>query len=136
MTMSDINSIALSGLQAASRRLEVSARNVVNAESVGTPRTTTDARVPTPVYEPERVVQTSRTGGGVDTRTEPVQPVSHQQFRPDHPAAGSDGVVEVPNVSLEREAVEQISASVAYQASAKVLQTADGLIKSLLDVKT
>jgi flagellar basal-body rod protein FlgC len=134
--MSDISNVALSGLQAASRRLEVSARNVVNADSVGTPKATTDARVPTPAYQPERVVQTSVSGGGVETRTQPVQPATRTQYRPDHPAAGSDGLVDAPNVDLAVEVVEQISARTAYEASAKVIQTADGLLKSLLDLKT
>jgi flagellar hook protein FlgE len=38
----------------------------------------------------------------------------------------------VPNVSLEREAVEQISAARAYKASAKLISTVDDMTKTLL----
>ncbi len=134
--MREVLGIGVSGLQAASRRIEVSARNIVNADSVGTPADTTDARQPTAAYRPERVVQTSVAGGGVDARTVALDPATHREFRPDHPAAGGSGLVDAPNVDLAREVVEQISARVAYEASAKLVQTADGLLKTVLDLRS
>ena len=134
--MREVLGIAVSGLQAASRRIEVSARNIVNADSVGTPPATTDARERTAAYRPQQVVQTSVAGGGVETRTVTLDPATHREFRPDHPAAGSDGLVDAPNVDPVREAVEQITARAAYEASAKVLQTADGLLKTVLDLRS
>lgn len=134
--MREVLAAATSGLQAASRRIEVSARNVVNADSVGTPASTTDARQPTEAYKPQRVVQTPVAGGGVETQTVTADPPTRTEFRPDHPAAGSDGQVEVPNVDRVREAVEQIAARAAYEASAKVVQTADGLLKTILDIRS
>lgn len=134
--MREVLGVAVSGLQAASRRLEVSARNVVNADSVGTPDKTTDAPQPTAAYQPQRVVQTSVAGGGVEARAVNQDPATHLESRPDHPAAGSDGLVEVPNVDLVREVVEQITARAAYEASAKLVQTADGLLSTVLDLRS
>lgn len=62
-------SIALSGLQAAQTRLQVSAHNVANSQTVG--------------FQPLQVEQSTQTGGGVGT----------QVSRSSQPSAGLEGDV-------------------------------------------
>ncbi len=127
--------IAVSGLNAAARRVDISARNVVNTRSVGTPPATADARAASAAYEPFRVADTSIAPGGVEARVEPLVPASHLSYEPDQPAAGGDGLVEAPNVDLAAETAQQIVARTSFAANLKTVQTADGMLKTLLDLK-
>lgn len=133
--MNSTLTIGLSGLQAATTRLSVSADNVVNAGS----------RAVEPVQRSEpgrtvnrdagfqamRVYQEALTQGGVLARPVPVRPAAVAGYSL---APAEAGVALRPNVSLEQEAVEQISARLAYEASARVIETADEMADTLLDI--
>jgi flagellar basal body rod protein FlgC len=78
--MSSISTIALSGMNAAARRLEVSASNVANVASTGAlPNAdgTVPAGEPT-AYAPLEVVQTANADGGTQTS---VTTVRHRRRR-------------------------------------------------------
>ncbi len=110
----------LSSLFAQARSLAVSAANVANLRSVD--------------YQPQRVVQTSGPEGGVRAVTVPITPPSVQVYDPNNPAADQDGLVALPNVSLEEEFVVQMQAKAAYKANLAVLETQDEVLGELLDV--
>lgn len=116
--------IAVSGLQAAEKRLAVSANNVANA---ATSRPSPSDRAG---FTPERVVQTPVQGGGVRTQTQPVDPSSFVGFDSTSPT----GLSEFPNVDLAAEGVEQIIAKVSYEASAALIRTQQELDETLLDL--
>jgi flagellar basal-body rod protein FlgC len=111
--MTSVLSIATSGMAAAQKRLEVSARNVANVS--------TDLPVVAPpdvaaAFAALRMDQVEVSGGG----TAPV-------------------VTQAPpgtQVDLANEAVQQLVARYTFAANAKVAKLAGEMQKSLLDIKT
>ncbi|TQV71233.1 flagellar basal body rod protein FlgC [Denitrobaculum tricleocarpae] len=124
---------SVSGLQAQSKRLAVSANNVANVSTAGTPGVTEGENA---VYKPQEVIQTTTAGGGVRAETRPVQPASVSAYAPQNPLANDEGVVDLPNVSLEAEFTDQLLAKRAYQANASVIKTQDEMLSSLMDIKS
>lgn len=131
--MADTFSIAVSGLNAASRALAVSASNIVNARSGGA--VTADGYQG---YQPQAVTQSSVagagvtgarfTGGGVVTGARPVVPAFM-------PAPGEDGTAYgLPNSSLSADLVQMRMAQAAYKASVALIRTQDDLQKTTLSV--
>jgi len=113
--MPSISSIALSGLQVASLRLDASASNVANALTEG--------------YAPVRVDQREAPGGGVEgSASRATDPAA--EARAD--AALSGALVD--RVDLATEITGQLSAARAYEASLATLRAADENERSLLDV--
>lgn len=110
----DITSIALSGLNAAEKRLANSANNIANAS--------------TPNFKATDAVQESVDGGGVRVDIVERDPATVT-------VPTEDGTQELPNVSLEQEVVTGLTATYDYQANAKLLKTQKELDKSLLDIQ-
>ena len=130
--MSSVFDIAVSGLRAQSRRLAVSANNVANASSLGVHP---DPNLAEPKgFVPQRTVFSSHALGGVTASTAPIAPVSFLSLQPDHPDSDPDGLMPLPNVSLEQEAVEQIQALRLFQANIATIQTQDRMLGALLDI--
>ncbi len=136
---------ALSGLMAETRRFAVSAYNVANLRSAGAdpaasaaagrPASTTGAAP----YIPLRTLATTvaaEGGGGVRTLAVPVTPPSVALFNPAYPAADGQGLVHLPNVSLEEELVTQMIAVRSFQANLAVLEAQDEMTGALLDLET
>ena len=134
--MSSISAIALSGLNAASLRLQVSASNVANAGSTGAlPNANGTVPAGSPqAYAPLEVVQSASVGGGVQTSVTTVTPSTTALFDPQASFANQDGLVAAPNVDLASEFVGQLLASYSYAANATVLKTDDRMTQSLLDI--
>ena len=125
-----INS-ALSGLAAASKRLQVSANNIANMHST---RTVVDGNEVVSPYIAQQVQQISQAGGGVTTRVQDVNPRSTPIFNPEDPDADANGFVAYPNVSLENEIVNQKIASYDYKANLKTIKVQQEMEQSLLDI--
>jgi flagellar basal-body rod protein FlgC len=130
-----ILSIATSGLQAASRRLEVSASNIANASDTGPLPDAPNAASFPPVYQAQRVDQVDVAGGGTVANVSTVSPPYVTQFDPTAPFADKNGLVAAPNVDLTNEAVQQVTASIDFAANAKVIQVYLEMMKRLLDIK-
>ena len=134
--MSSISAIALSGLNAASRRLQVSASNVANSQTTGAlPNAdgTVPAGAPT-AYTPLALVQTASAGGGVQTSITTVTPSTTAVFDPQASFANQDGLVAAPNVDLSQELVGQMIASYSFTANATVMRASDRMTRTLLNV--
>ena len=144
--MGSVFDIAVSGLKAQSRRLAVSADNVANLSSLGVHP---DPQLAKPEgFAPQRTVFSSQFlaqaqaqaqgggggGSGVTASTAPISPASFLSYQPDHPDADPDGMVPLPNVSLEQEVVEQIQALRLFQANVKTIQVQDRMLGALLDI--
>ena len=131
--MSNITTITLSGMNAATRRLGVSASNVANAMSTGA-LSNADGMVPPgepTTYEPLEVVQTASAGGGTQTTVTTTTPSTTTAYDPQAPFANQNGLVAAPNVDLSQEMVDQMIASYSFAANATVM-TADGRMTSTL----
>jgi flagellar basal-body rod protein FlgC len=133
--MSSISTIAVSGMIAATRRLEVSASNVANIESTGAlPLASGTVLAGAPqAYAPLRLIQTESAGGGTQTRVSTVTPSSIAISDPQAPFANQDGQVAAPNVDISQEMVEQMLASYSFAANAAVMKADDGMTKTLID---
>jgi flagellar basal-body rod protein FlgC len=132
--MDPIFSIALSGLNAATLRLQVSASNVANADSAGALPDPATGNPGTPApFQPLQVTQQPLLSGGTSAATVPLTPAFTPSFSPDSPFANSEGLVAAPNVDLVSERLDQLAAANAYRANLRVLQVADELDKETID---
>ncbi len=121
MSLLNIFDISGSALMAQSQRLNVSASNMANAESVAGPHGE--------AYRAKQVVfqmvasPGSETGGVRVARVIEDPSPGRQVYQPNHPWADEKGYVEMPNVDVVGEMVNTISASRSYQANVEVLNT-------------
>jgi flagellar basal-body rod protein FlgC len=129
----DILNTALSGMNAAATRVSVGANNIANAQST---TTTQNGQTVNQPYVAQQVQQTAQNTGGVSTSLRDVSPPSVPVFAPDNPAAGEDGIVQMPNVDLNMEVANQLLASNTYKANANVIKRADEMYQSLLDIQS
>jgi flagellar basal-body rod protein FlgC len=132
--MSSVSSIALSGLSAASLRLQVSAGNVANALSSGPlPGSAASGSYPA-AYTPQRVDQVALANGGTSARVSSVSPAFVPTYDPSAPYADSHGLVAQPNVDLASEIVQQLTAQISFAANAQLVKADHKMTASLLDV--
>jgi flagellar basal body rod protein FlgC len=129
--MSVINT-ALSGLEAAQTRLNVSANNTANQLSTyGEDATGAPVNAP---YQPQQVQNQSLQNGGVQPVTLLSDPASIQLYDPSSSVADANGLVNYPNVRQDDEAVNRLLAAQAYKANLSVLKTEEETTSSLLDI--
>jgi flagellar basal-body rod protein FlgC len=122
-------STALTGLFAATKRVEASASNIANASSAGS----LDPAAPVQPYQALTTVQTSTESGGTSATNIPKTPGIVNAYAPDSPFANAKGEVGVPNVDLAEEAVNLKIAEITYKANISVLKTADEMSDALLN---
>lgn len=132
--MSPIDTAA-SGLRASQMRLNVSASNIANIESVGpiAPVQPMSASANTAAYQPGIVRQVATPDGGVSATYAKRQPATVARYDPSSAAADADGMVAAPTVSETDEAVEQVMAADAFRANAAVLRAAGDMERDIID---
>jgi flagellar basal-body rod protein FlgC len=136
----------MSGMRAASARLEVSADNLVNQQTRGAVPANEagpalkPASTPVPkVYRPMRAnlySLTTQQGGGVGVQYQQVTPGYFEVHDPAAPQANGKGMVAAPAVDTGAELIEQIQAAVHYRTSLKALQAAQDMSDAALDILT
>lgn len=135
--MTSISAIAVSGMNAAVRRVEVSASNVANQMSTGRLPSATGVGAggaPT-AYTPMRVEQVAVPDGGTRATVGAVSPAHVPVFDPDATFADEYGMVAAPNVDLGDEMIQQMIASYSFAANVQVVKSEDRMMKTLLDMK-
>lgn len=134
--MSNVFSIAVSGMNAAASRLYNAANNLVNVSSTGKMPTNTDEK--TTAYHPTDVISVSNSTGdnnfGVSTKTVERDPSYYPMYSPNSPDANASGLVAAPNVDPTKELVDMKLAELAYSASAKAILAEKKNEETLLDV--
>lgn len=133
--MTSISSIAVSGLNAATRRLEISAGNIANQRSTGAlpaPNGSLSAGAPQ-AYVPRQVLQTEGASGGTSTIVTAVQPATVPIADPQAPFADRHGMVAAPNVDLAQAFIGQMVARYSYTANLATLKADDTMTRALLD---
>ncbi len=136
MSTLSIFDIAGSALTAQSQRMNVTASNLANADSVAGP----DGRP----YRARQVVfqmtpsqgqAYSQSVGGVKVAgvVESQAPM-RLQYDPKNPLANAQGYIEMPNVDVVAETVNMISASRSYQANVEVINTVKSLMTRTLSI--
>jgi flagellar basal-body rod protein FlgC len=121
--------IALSGLTAATLKLNTSASNLANVDDTSPVGSTSG-------YQPLQVQNSAAPGGGVIAKAVTVKPASLLAYDPSSPVANAQGLVQAPEIDPITEVTNQLAASQAFAYQLKVLQTANENEKTLLNLQT
>ncbi len=137
MSMFKVFDIAGSALNAQSVRLNTTASNLANADSVSSSIDQT-YRARQPVFaamlnEASGMEQQAGAGVNVKAIVESQAPL-RQTYEPDHPMANEQGYVFRPNVNVVEEMANMISASRSYQSNVEVINTAKQLMMKTLSL--
>lgn len=127
--------IAASGMSAQSVRLNATASNLANADSVGgDPSKVYRARHP--VFEAVRAsLSSAKDQGGAAVRIREITEnttAPTARYEPGNPLADTQGYVYAPNVNVVEEMVDMISASRSYQNNVEVMNTTKELLLATL----
>lgn len=135
MSLFNVLDIAGSGMSAQALRLNTTASNLANAESVSSSSGET-YRARQPVFAAMiKALGESPSGTGVQVRgiVESQAPL-RQQYEPGHPMANEEGYIFLPNVSMVEEMANMISASRSYQSNSEVAKTSKQLLMRTLSL--
>jgi flagellar basal-body rod protein FlgC len=141
MSLLKIFDVAGSGMAAQSARLNTTASNLANADSLSGSEATA-YRAKQPLFSAVRQAiggggdaQTDNSAGGVRMLgiTESQAPVD-SRYEPGNPLADANGYVYSSNVNSVDELVNMISASRSYQNNVEVMNSAKQLMQKTLDL--
>ena len=133
MSSFNIFDIAGTGMSAQSVRLNTTASNLANADSVGSD--------PSRVYKAKHpLFEAIRSGLGSNAASAGVavrgivesQAAPMARYEPGNPLADADGYVYAPAVNTVEEMVDMISASRSYQNNVEVMNTAKDMMLATL----
>jgi flagellar basal-body rod protein FlgC len=134
--MSIATAIALSGIRAATLRLEVAASNIANARSDGPLPDSPDTASLAGAHVPLRVNQTETADGGTSATVTAASPatVPDQDSSLKARNAAAWGFAANPYVALTNEMVQLLVARFDLAANAHVLRTDTQLSAALFDI--
>ncbi len=121
--------IAISGMRAQGKNIEVLSSNVANAQS-------TDDGAGQPYRRLETMLKTDSDGMNGVTMEDIVGDMSEfpTVFKPGHPNADESGYVKMPNVDLPKEMMNLNLAARAYQANTAVLKRYQTMVETTLEL--
>ncbi|RZL86330.1 MAG: flagellar basal body rod protein FlgC [Variovorax sp.] len=128
----NIFGVAGSAMAAQSQRMNVTASNLANAESVAGPDGQA-YRAKQVVFEVDGSGRQDIGGVRVSGVVEDPSPLK-TVYDPKNPHANTEGYVTMPNVNVVEEMTNMISASRSYQANVEVLNTAQTLMVKTLSI--
>lgn len=141
MSLDAIFSIAGSGMNAQSLRLNTTASNMANAQSASSsidqvyrarhPVFTTALNQARGGLLPASAVDQVNAGVQVLGIVESDAPLQ-QRYEPDHPLANEDGYVFYPNVNVVEEMTNMISASRSFQTNVEIMNSAKQMMQRVL----
>lgn len=141
MSLLSIFDVSGSAMSAETVRLNTTASNLANAQSV-TSNFADTYRARHPVFATQGVAGGDGDAGSTDESDEgrgvkvlgivesnaPLQ----MRYEPDHPLANADGYVAYPNVNVVQEMADMISATRSFQMNVEVLNSAKSLAERVL----
>ena len=138
MSLFNVFNITGSGMSAQSVRLNTTASNIANADSVSSSADQT-YRARHPVFaaamQDAAAGQNSKGGSsvGVDVLgiVESDKPLN-VEYSPSHPMADKDGYIYKPNVNVIEEMTNMISASRSYQTNVQLAESAKSMLNKTL----
>lgn len=130
MSLFSIFNISGSAMSAQSKKLNVSASNMANADSIAGPDGK-PYRAKQVVFNVDNAVGQNIGGVKVSGITESNNP-DRLVYEPANPLADDKGYVHMPNVDVVGEMVNTISASRSYQANVEVMNSAKTLMLKTL----
>ena len=134
MSLFNVFDITGSALAAQNVRLNTTASNLANAESVSS-STGETYRARQPVFaQMLGEFDSPQTAGVRISGIVESQAPLRQEYQPDHPLANEEGYIFKPNVNVIEEMANMISASRSYQTNVEVLNTAKQLMLRTLSM--
>lgn len=134
MSLNSVLEIAGSALTAQSKRLNITASNIANADSAvasnGEP------------YKARRIVFTPIAARAAEPMIKKVAVTAivedksppRMVYNPNHPLADGNGYVTMPNINPVEEMTDMISASRSYQTSVEMMNTTKQLLQKTLSI--
>jgi len=135
MSLFNVFDITASGMKAQSMRLNTTASNIANADSVSSSIDQT-YRARHPVFAAamqKAAAGQDDTSVGVDVLgiVESNKPLNIE-YSPEHPMADQDGYIYKPNVNVIEEMTNMISASRSYQTNVQLAESAKNMLNKTL----
>jgi flagellar basal-body rod protein FlgC len=134
MSLFNVFNITGSGMSAQSMRLNTTASNIANADSVSSSVDET-YRARHPVFaaamQKAAAGQDSSVGVQVLGVVESNKPLN-VEYSPEHPMADKDGFIYKPNVNVIEEMTNMISASRSYQTNVQLAESAKNMLNKTL----
>jgi flagellar basal-body rod protein FlgC len=134
MSLFNVFNITGSGMSAQSMRLNTTASNIANADSVSSSAGET-YRARHPVFaaamQKAAADQDSSVGVQVLGVVESNKPLN-VEYSPEHPMADKDGFIYKPNVNVIEEMTNMISASRSYQTNVQLAESAKNMLNKTL----
>lgn len=140
MSLSNVFGIAGSAMNAQTIRLNTTASNMANAESVSSSLGET-YRARKPVFAVQQVDPLSQpdneagmaSGQGVQVLgIVESQAALRQEYNPQHPMADEKGFIYYPNVNVVEEMADMISASRSFQINTEIMNTAKQMLQQTI----
>ena len=134
MSLFNVMSIAATGMHAENVRLNTTASNVANANSISSSYDQTyKARHPVFAAAMQQANQDQQKGTGVDVLgvVESQKPLQIE-YSPGHPMADENGYIYRPNVNVVEEMANMMSASKSYQTNVQVADTTKRIFNRVL----
>ncbi|MFT4173894.1 MAG: flagellar basal body rod protein FlgC [Rhodocyclaceae bacterium] len=132
MSMMKVFQIAGSALTAQSVRLNTTASNLANADSVSGPDGQ-PYRAKEVIFQAQQMGDNYSQGVRVNGVVESAAPL-RMTYDPKNPQADENGYVAMPNVDVVEEMTNMISASRNYQNNVEVMNTAKTLMQKTLTI--
>jgi flagellar basal-body rod protein FlgC len=140
MSLFNVFNITATGMSAQSVRLNTTASNIANADSVSSSADQT-YRARHPVFaaamQKAAAGQGANDGSGVGVDVlgivESDKPLN-VEYSPSHPMADKDGYIYKPNVNVIEEMTNMISASRSYQTNVQLAESAKNMLNKTLQL--
>lgn len=140
MSFGNIFQIANSAMSAQNIRLNTTASNLANVDTVaGSPEQAYKSRQPIFAavlanFDQAEAIDHPESVGVKVLGVVENQKAAQQEYRPDHPLADENGFIYKPNVNPMEEMANMISASRSYQVNAQVVDTAKQMAQRTLSL--
>jgi len=133
MSLFKVLDVSASAMSAQSVRLNTTASNMANADSISSSADTTyRSRQPVFAAALDRAQEDQNAVGvkvaGIVESDKPLL----REYQPGHPMADADGYIYRPNVNVMEEMANMISASRSYQTNVQVAETAKSMLTKTL----
>jgi len=134
MSLFNVFDIAGSGMSAQTVRLNTTASNISNADTVSSSVDQT-YRARHPVFATTMHEQMGQAVAGVEVKgvVESSAPLK-QQYNPGHPMSDENGYVYYPNVNVIEEMANMMSASRSYETNVQIINTSKQLMTQTLQL--
>lgn len=136
MSLFNIMNIASTGMQAENVRLNTTASNIANANSVSSSyEDTYKARHPVFAAALDQASSNQTKGVGVNVLgvVESAKPLQ-MEYSPGNPMADENGYIYKPNVNVVEEMADMLSASKGYETNVQVADTTKRIFRRVLQL--